>query len=314
MTSAYLDLQVNGCYGVDFNGDDLTAESLHEVCRRLKEDGAEGILVTVITDDLSRMERRLANIARLRAADPLAKEIIHGVHIEGPFISREPGYVGAHPVEFARPADSDAMQRLLDAADGLTRIVTLAPEQDLNQAVIRLLSSQNIRVSAGHCDPSLDQLDAAIDAGLSMFTHLGNGCPLSLHRHDNIIQRVLSRADRLWISLIADGVHIPWFVLGNCLRAIPPERAIVVTDAISAAGLGPGRYMLGDQDVVVDEAGATWSADRSHLVGSASTMPQMIAGLQTSLGLSPEKVEQLTLHNPRRVLGEEPRMDANKRE
>ena len=85
----------------------------------------------------------------------------------------------------------------------------------LNCRVIRMLADRGIRVAAGHCDPSGDQLRAAIDAGLSMFTHLGNGCPLMMHRHDNIIQRVLSLSDRLWIGFISDGVHVPLPALRN---------------------------------------------------------------------------------------------------
>ena len=101
------------------------------------------------------------------------------------------------------------MKRLLDQAGGLARLVTLAPERDPDMKVIRHLVRQNVLVSAGHCNPSLDELRAAIDVGLSMFTHLGNGCPPLLERNDNIIQRVLSLRERLTICFIADGVHIP---------------------------------------------------------------------------------------------------------
>ncbi|TWU30108.1 N-acetylglucosamine-6-phosphate deacetylase [Bythopirellula polymerisocia] len=298
----YIDLQVNGYQGVDFNSDQLTAESLHQACEHLAADGIAGILATIITDDIERMASRLSRLATLRAADPFSQSVIWGFHVEGPFILPEPGYVGTHPASAVRPANVDAMQRLLDAAEGLVRIVTLAPEQDADMAVTRMLAAQGICVAAGHCNPSLDELDAAIDAGLTMFTHLGNGCPLELPRHDNIIQRVLSRADQLWISFIADGVHVPWPALGNYLKVTGLKRAIVVTDAISAAGLGPGKYQLGDQSVVVDEQGATWSADRSHLAGSSATMPQLESNLRREIGLTNEEVSRLMFHNPRSAL------------
>ena len=298
----FIDLQVNGCYGVDFNSDDLTAEQLHEACEHLAADSVGGILATIITDDLERMAVRLNRLARLREQNPLAKRIIWGIHVEGPFISAEPGYVGAHPRQHVRPADLDAMKRLLDAAQGLVRLVTLAPECDPDLKLTRYLSDRGILVSAGHCNPSLDQLRAAIDAGLSLFTHLGNGCPLMLPRHDNVIQRVLSLADRMTICFIADGVHVPDTALGNYLRLTGIERAIFVTDSISAAGLGPGRYSLGGQSVEVDANGATWSADRSHLVGSAVTMPVMAARAQAALGLTCEQIERLVAGNPRKLL------------
>jgi N-acetylglucosamine-6-phosphate deacetylase len=301
-SAGYVDLQVNGYAGIDFNGNDLTAERLHEACCRLESDGVAGILATVITDQVDRMAARLARLAMLRESDRLAQKIIWGVHIEGPFIWDQPGFVGAHPPTEVCPASPEKMQRLLDAAGGLTRIVTLAPEHDASLVVTRMLSDKGICVSAGHCDPSLDQLNAAIDAGLSMFTHLGNGCPSDLPRHDNIIQRALSRSDRLWISFIADGVHVPWPALGNYIKAAGFDRSIVVTDAISAAGLGPGEFSLGDSMIMVDEDGATWSADRSHLAGSSATMPQIKTRLQQKLRLTEDEVAQLICRNPRQVV------------
>ena len=142
------------------------------------------------------------------------------------------------------------MRRLLDAAGGLTRIVTLAPEQDDGFQVIRMLAKEGIVVSAGHCDPSREMLCGAIDAGLAMFTHLGNGCPVLMERHDNIIQRVLSLADRLWITFIVDGRTFPFPRAGNYLRCAGSGRAIVVTDAVAAAGMGPGRYRCGDVEAL----------------------------------------------------------------
>src|SRR5262249_50071839 len=153
-----------------------------------------------------------------------------------------PGFVGAHPSHAVRPANLDDMRRLLDAADGLVRLVTLAPECDSQLRVTQFLAKQGIAVAAGHCDPTIAKLNEAIDAGLTMFTHLGNACPMHLHRHDNIIQRVLSIADQLWISFIADGIHIPFPALKNYLKCATLERSLIVTDAITAAGLGPGRY------------------------------------------------------------------------
>jgi len=302
----YLDLQVNGYAGVDFCGEKLEVEAVAAACSRLREEGTAGILATVITDRIDSMSARLARIAELREQDETIRQMIRGVHIEGPFLSEVPGYIGAHPADCAMPSDVDAMKQLLDAAAGLTRIVTLAPERDSDFRVTGMLADQGIVVSAGHCNPALDELRGAVDAGLTMFTHLGNGCPLEMHRHDNIVQRVLSLADRLWIGFIADGVHVPFHALANYLRCAGIERSFVVTDAISAAGLGPGTYTLGGQQVVVDESLATWAADKSHLMGSAGTMPASAENLRNALGLSDEQVERLTCANPRRAIGMSP--------
>jgi N-acetylglucosamine-6-phosphate deacetylase len=300
---SYFDLQVNGCFGVDFNADQLDPHAVNEACQNLRSDGVGHILAAVITNDIEKMKVRLANIVTARTSNPLVAEIIHGIHIEGPFISAVNGFVGAHPAHHVLPACVETMQTLLEAADGLVKMVTLAPENDSQQNVTRFLTSQNITVSAGHTDASLDQLKAAVDAGLSSFTHLGNGCPLTLHRHDNIIQRVLSISAQLSIGLIADGVHIPYHVLKNFLAVAGIDRSFIVTDAISAAGKGSGTFRLAGQKVFVDENLATWSADRENLVGSAMTMPKAVSNLQSKLGLSEQEIIQLTSINPRELIG-----------
>lgn len=310
-TPNYVDLQVNGFGGVDFNAGDLSADEVIDMCSRLRADGVAGILATVITDDVERMCRRIESICRVREAAPIVADTIWGIHIEGPFLNEQPGYIGAHPATAARVASVDVMERLLDAGEGLVRIVTLAPERDPHFAVTRLLVSRGVRVSAGHCDPTLDQLQAAIDAGVNMFTHLGNGCPLMLHRHDNIIQRVLSVADRLWIGFIADGIHLPFPTLKNYLKLVGIDRSFVVTDAIHAAGLGPGTFSFGGQLVVVDEHRATWAVDRNHLVGSASRMKDMASHLRCAIGLSEKEIDLLTSENPRRLIAIETKSDIN---
>jgi N-acetylglucosamine-6-phosphate deacetylase len=302
--TGYVDLQVNGYADIDFNADELSAEHVSAVCQRLRDDGVAGILATVITAPHEAMCRRLANICRVRDADRDIARMIWGIHIEGPFLNDAPGYIGAHPSEYARPADLELMMQLLHAAQGWTRIVTLAPERDHTARVTTQLSKLGIRVAAGHCNPSLDELRAGIDGGLSLFTHLGNGCPLTLPRHDNVIQRVLSLSDRLLIGFIADGVHVPFVALGNYLKCCGCERAFVVTDAIRGAGLGPGEYSIAEQRIVVDENLATWSADRSHLIGSAGTMQRSAQNLRASLGLDDSEIQQLMIENPRMILGQ----------
>ena len=298
----FFDLQVNGYGGVDFNQDDLSPLALHQACEALSAAGVAGILATVITENLDHMCKRLGRLAELRARDPLAQQLIAGFHIEGPFISSEAGYVGAHPADAVIDADRDAMQRLLDASQGLTRLVTLAPERDPTGRVISLLAKQNITVSAGHTNASTDQLRAAIDAGLSMFTHLGNGCPMLMHRHDNIIQRVLALRERLMISFIPDGVHIHFTALKNYFDLVGMDRAVVVTDAIAPAGKGPGQYQLGRWNLNIGPDMVARAPDGSHLVGSAITMPRIWQNLTENLGLCEAEARKLTSDNPRQVM------------
>ena len=295
------DIQVNGYGGVDFNKDGLTAEELHRACTTLQRDGVTGIFATICTADVPAMCRRAAQIVKIRDGDSLCRQLVAGIHFEGPFMNETAGYRGAHPADRLHPANLDEMKQLLAAAGGLTRLVTLAPERDPELVTTRYLAGQGIVVSAGHTDASLDVLRAAIDAGLTMVTHLGNGCPMQMHRHDNIIQRALNLADKLWLCFIADGVHVPFLALKNYLKLAGTDRVIITTDAVSPAGLGPGTYTFGNWTVVVGEDMALWAPDRSHLVGSGIFMPKVEENLRQQLGFSDGEIQRLIYENPRRA-------------
>lgn len=302
MKSGYVDIQVNGYAGVDFNGDHLSAEHLSTACAAMKRDGVAQCLPTLITDEPQRMIDRLQQLVRLRDELPLAQSLIAGFHIEGPFISDRTGFIGTHPPQHARPADLELAKRLIEAGSGLVRIMTLAPERDPRCDLIKYCQQQGVIVSAGHCDPDLTTLRAAVDSGLSLFTHLGNGCPRSLDRHDNIIQRALS-LEALNLTFIADGHHVPLFALANYLRTAGVGRVAIVSDAISAAGQSPGTYDLAGQRVVVDADGGTWSPDRQHLMGSAATMGQAHRLLKSHLEMNDSQLQALLHDNPARFAG-----------
>lgn len=304
MTSNYFDLQVNGYAGVDFNDDAITLEQCRRACDRMVADGAAGCLATVITASIEQMSARLRRLVAFCQQDDVVRSVVLGLHVEGPFISPITGYVGAHPPEHVQPADVGKMQQLLDAGGGLVKLVTLAPEHDANFAVTKLLAEQGIVVSAGHTNADLATLTASVDAGVTAFTHLGNGCPPVLPRHDNIVQRALSLADRLWLMFIADGAHVPFFALKNYLRITGLDRAIVVTDAMGAAGNGPGSYRIGNAYAVVGDDGVPRSPQNfNQLAGSALTMTRAAHNLQAELGLSTSEINRLLTENPRRLLG-----------
>lgn len=299
------DIQVNGYGGVDFNSEAIDDLAISQACERLEADGVEGILATIITADIESMCRRIRRIAHAVAGSRDVARVIRGVHVEGPFISNRTGYIGTHPAANAQAATPEVADRLLEAGEGLVKLVTLAPERDAKFATTRWLAEQGVVVAAGHCDPSLDELRGAIDNGLSMFTHLGNGCPKLMDRHDNVVQRVLSVASDLWVCFIADGVHVPLFALRNYLDVVGIDRAIVVSDAISAAGQGHGVFTLGEMQVVVDENLATWSPDKQHLMGSACPLPRAIENLVEGVGLTGDEAAQLASLNPRQALNME---------
>ncbi|QDS96405.1 N-acetylglucosamine-6-phosphate deacetylase [Roseimaritima multifibrata] len=300
-SEGFVDLQVNGYAGIDFNDADITGEDLLHASQAMRQDGVQRFLPTVITDSVPLMEQRIKNLAELASQNPVTREMVAGFHVEGPFLNQSPGFIGAHPPQHSQLASVDVAKRLLAAAEGQVRIWTLAPECDPQSATTAFLADQGVLVSAGHCDPSLDQLKESIDAGLKLFTHLGNGCPMQMHRHDNIVQRVLSLADRLQIGLIADGHHIPLFALQNYLQLIPKDNVWITTDAIAAAGLGPGVYRLAGRDVRVAEGDAPRFDGSGNLAGSAATMPGMIENLK-SIGIDSETIQAYCGGNASRLL------------
>ena len=195
----------------------------------------------------------------MRERDPLAARLVAGLHVEGPFLNESPGSIGAHPAGHARPADPGSMNRLLNAGGGLVRLVTLVPERDPDSGVTRLLAGAGVTVAAGHCDRSRDALAAARAAGLTLFTHLGDGCPALLPRHDNVIPRALSPRERLRFTLGAwelevgadlacrapAGDHLAGSTppLGEAKRRLVANGGFSEAEAATLCGANPRRFL-----------------------------------------------------------------------
>ncbi len=300
MVGKYVDLQVNGYVGVDFNCPRTTVDDLRRAAVAMRDDGVSLAWPTVITASLDDMALCIGNLRDAIEECAEVRSVFQGIHVEGPFLSPQPGYIGAHPVAHALTADPAAMGRLIDAGGGHVRLVTLAPEIDENAALTDFCVSRSVHVAAGHTDASVDQLQRCIDVGLSLFTHLGNGCPRQMDRHDNIIYRALHLCRQLHFSLIGDGIHLTKVLFQNLLRWIPENRIIIVSDAISAAGLGPGDYALGEQIVRVGEDRAVRDPGGEHFVGSAARMRDADAWLTNHAGVEQPQRTAFLHDNPLR--------------
>ncbi len=281
------DLQVNGFAGVDFQQDDLPLEALEHAMRGLHAHRTTRILYTLITDRVDALCRRLEHVERLRQRSPLLRDTIAGYHLEGPWLSPENGYHGAHnPAVMMPPRIADA-DRLIAAAGGNLRLVTLAPERPDADTVTAHLARHGVRVAAGHTNASDADLDRAITAGLSLCTHLGNAVPAVLPRHNNIIQRLLAR-DELTAVFIPDGIHLPPAVLKNFVRAKPRNRVLFTTDCMAAAGATAGRYTLGAIQTEVGADGVVREPGKPNFAGSSLTMDRAVLNVVRHAGLSVE--------------------------
>ncbi len=297
LTIDYVDLQVNGYVGVDFNDPHTSVAAIQKAAEAMASDGVAVALPTVITASIESMVTCIGNVRRAIESLPNVAAIFRGIHVEGPFLSPEPGFIGAHPIRHASPQDLNKLDSICEAGGGLVRLLTLAPEVDVGGRLTKHCLERGITVSAGHTDANLDQLDACIAAGLRLFTHLGNGCPRLMDRHDNIIYRALSRSASLNFTLIADGFHIPKLLFQNLLNWLPHDRLAVVSDAISAAGLGPGTFQLGERTVNIGIDRAARDPSGEHFVGSASSMRDADSWLAKELCLPPEHRKQLLQNN-----------------
>lgn len=298
LVEGYVDLQVNGYQGVDFNQPRRTVAELRLAADAMVRDGVRKALPTLITGSIEDMCECIRALQIAIEGDPVCREVYAGIHLEGPFLSRKPGFIGAHPPQHALDANLPALAKLIECGKGLIKLVTLAPEVDCAGELTRFLVEQGITVSAGHTDATLDELDCCIDAGLKLFTHLCNACPPQMHRHDNIIYRALRRSDRLHYTLIADGFHVPKLLFENILSWVSRERLAVVSDAISAAGLGPGTYRLAGREVAIGPDKAARDPSGNHFVGSACSMRDADRWLISSLELSEVERKALLIENP----------------
>jgi N-acetylglucosamine-6-phosphate deacetylase len=260
---AFFDVQVNGFAGVDFNSPGLSFDAIGHAIRKLREKGVVLFCPTVITHSFEHLTACLGALNRV-CQEPSIGSCIPAIHLEGPWISREDGPRGAHPLEHARDANWEEFLRLQDSAGGRIGMVTLAPEVPGVLGVIEKLVAAGIVVAIGHTAASPETIGQAIQAGARMCTHLGNGSHLQMPRHHNYIWEQLA-ADDLWASFIVDGHHLPPSVVKCMVRAKGAQRSILTSDAISAVGMPPGRYRLGAVDIVVQP---NYRAERADGAGS----------------------------------------------
>jgi N-acetylglucosamine-6-phosphate deacetylase len=274
------DLQVNGFGGIDFNGIDLTTDLLVHALDRMRATGVTRCLPTLVTSSFDRFAANARTIAGVSHA------AVAGIHMEGPYLSPEDGARGAHPREHVAPASVNDFKRRQDAALGRIVLVTLAPEVSGALPLIEHLVANHVRVAIGHTAATPLQLRDAIAAGATLATHVGNGCPQVLSRHPNVIWELLA-ADAVFASVIADGHHLPASTLKVMVRAKRPERTILVTDAMAAAGSdrpsgrpspnAERRFTLGDVVCELGPDGRVSLPGTSYLAGSSLTLDRAIA-------------------------------------
>ncbi len=298
----FVDLQVNGYLGVDFSSPELSAEDIRKVTKALLRAGTVGYCATVITSEMEVYRHNLPLLAQAME-EPGIRGHLLGIHLEGPYLSSGEGARGAHlPGRMRRP-DPDEFDRFQDWSRGRVAILTLAPEREGSLGLIRHIRARySTRISLGHHLARREEIAAAVDAGASLITHLGNGCPALLPRHDNVILHQLAN-DSLTAGLITDGHHLPPDFIRIALRCKGPGRVYVVSDMAPIAGFQPGIYANLANRVRLTSTGRIENVDSPYFVGSGCTMAECMRFLRSLGILAEEDLWRVGLANPLGILG-----------
>lgn len=300
----FIDVQINGGYGIDFSqASEDVSDGVSFVAKKILEHGVTSFCPTLVTSPPEVYHKVLPQV-KVHDGGPHGAGVL-GFHLEGPFISAEKK--GAHPEKYLRTFKSKGLEDLMEVYGSLddVAIVTLAPELPGSQSVVRELSRRGISVSLGHSAADLLQAEEAVQHGATFITHLFNAMLPFHHRDPGIVGLLTS--DRIpagrtvYYGMIADGIHTNPAALRIAHRA-HPSGLVLVTDAITAMGLPPGRHTLGQQVIEIQGLHA-YVAGTKTLSGSIATMDMCVRHFKQASGCSvQEALEAASLH-PAQLLG-----------
>lgn len=274
-----IDIQINGIMGIDFNVPTVSVDDMIKATHHLLADGVTTYFPTVITNSDEHILRIISTIASACEENSLVADCVGGIHLEGPFISPQPGARGAHSEAYVKAPDWELFMKFQKAAGGRIKIVTLAPEWEEAPDFIRNCTESGVIVSIGHSLANTDQVRTAVAAGARMSTHLGNGIPLMIQRHPNLIWDQLAE-DNLYSCIIADGIHIPDAFI-KVVQKVKGNNLMIVSDATCFAGMEPGEYQthIGGYVVLEKNKRLSVKSGQGILAGAAKTIRENVETL-----------------------------------
>ena len=294
-----IDIQINGYMGVDFADQDLTLEGIRKATRALWKEGITTYLPTLITADRKSLKNSFSILSQALDDEEIGPSI-PGFHLEGPFISPEKGFRGAHLEKYIRKPDWNEFAELQQAAENKIKLITVAPEIDGAVPFIQNCSREGVIVSLGHHNGNAEQIEKAVDAGATLSTHLGNGCANMIDRHNNPLWPQLSE-DRLSVTIIADGFHLNKQEVRTFYKVKGIDRTILVSDALDLAGLEPGEYTRWERTVLLTPDVVKFPAE-NVLAGAAAPIITGISNIMNFTGCSLGDAIQMASTNPAKIL------------
>ncbi len=290
----FVDIHVHGGGGASY-----TVPVADEIGRAAAFHHRRGTTTTLASLVTASPADLLSQVKALTAATRAG--VIAGIHLEGPWLSA--ARCGAHDAGQLRDPDPAEVDRLLDAAEGAIRMVTVAPELPSGLKAVEHLAAAGVVVAVGHTDATYDQTRAAIDLGATVGTHVFNAMR-PLHHRDPGPAMALLEDPRVTVELIADGVHVHGALLRHVVESAGPERVALITDAMAAAGLPDGSFQLGALDVEVQDAIARVRG-RSTIAGSTATMDTVFRAAVRDPGSDSQLIAAaaMTATTPARAVG-----------
>jgi len=288
-----IDIHVHG--GVGHDTMDATPEAIAEMTRFFARHGVTAFLPTTMTASREEILAAIRNVARCMGERSGGAEIL-GIHMEGPYVSHEKR--GAQSPIHIRPADPEEYRAFFRA--GPVRLITLAPEFEENRALIPFAIEHGAAVAIGHSVASYEQVLEAVSLGLNHATHTFNGMGGLHHRQPGTVGAVLS-CDEIYAQVIVDFIHVHPAVVRLLVRAKGPERTVLITDAMRAAGMPDGTYDLGGQEVTVKGGEARLAT--GGLAGSTLTMDQAVRNIMEATGLSLPEALKMASSTPACSIG-----------
>src|SRR5271157_39576 len=295
LVPAYFDIHIHGSAGHDVM--EGTPKAFSTIGKFLAEHGVGAYLATTVTAPMDATLKSLAGMAALIGRDIDGARPL-GIHIEGPFLS--PHKKGAHPASLLLTPSVKLFDRLWEAAQGKIRLMTIAPELPNAEEVVANATALGVRVSMGHSDADTEATRRGIAAGAVTATHTFNAMRSFDHRDPGLLGEVLANDD-LFAELICDGLHVHPNAVRMYWRSKGPERAMLITDAMSAAGMPDGNYKLGELDVRVVNGKCIIGEDT--LAGSTLTLDRAVRNFAQFTGATIDDLSKLASRNPARMTG-----------
>ncbi|WP_127572588.1 N-acetylglucosamine-6-phosphate deacetylase [Paenibacillus xylaniclasticus] len=292
----FIDVHVHGGFGSDFM--DANAEAYDQITKFHASHGTTGMLATTVTASHDAIEAVLAAASDYRNSDMRYAELL-GVHLEGPFLNLQ--WIGAQNPAYLSPPRPDWLTDWSERYPGLIRQMTLAPEREGALSLIRLLRDLHINAACGHTDATYEQIVEAVQYGLNQAAHTYNAMTGLHHRKPGTLGAVMTE-DAIYAEVIADGIHVHPAAIRLLAAAKPLDKLVLISDAMSAAGLDDGNYDLGGLDVIVKD-GIARLKEGGNLAGSTLTMDAALRFMIECVGVSVQQASRQASGNPATLLG-----------